>query len=140
MPTRHEIRETAFIICFEQLFSDGGDVSELFEIARDEACLPVTADVVELVNGVLSKREELDSIISVFSDKRSVERIPKLNLAILRLAIYEALYCRNVPVNVAVSEAVRLARAYAYDADVSFINGVLGAFSRHKDYKDRFNG
>ncbi len=130
MPTRHEIRETAFIICFEQLFSGDGELNELFEIAENDAGLPVNKDVKELVCGVVEKREELDKIIAGYSDKRTVGRIPKLNLAILRIAIYESLYSDGVPVNVAISEAVNLAKAYAYDADVSFINGVLGSFSR----------
>lgn len=129
MPTRHEIRETAFILCFEELFWNG-DIDELFDIAKSFSGLPVNDDVKSLVKGVLEKKDELDAIIAKYSDKRSVDRIPKLNLAILRIAIYESLYCDRVPVNVAISEAVTLARAYSYDTDVSFINGVLGSFSR----------
>lgn len=130
MPTRHEIRETAFIICFEELFSGADNIDELFEVAKTEAELPVNKDVKALVNGVISRKDELDGIIAKYSEKRNIERIPKLNLTILRIAIYEALYNDKVPVNVAISEAVMLARAYAYDSDVSFINGVLGSFSR----------
>lgn len=129
MPTRHEIREMAFIICFEELFSSD-DIDELFSIAESEAELPVNDDVRSLVRGVVDKKQELDSIIARYSEKRTIERIPKLNITILRIAIYEALYNDKVPVNVAISEAVMLARAYAYDSDVSFINGVLGSFSR----------
>lgn len=129
MPTRHEIRESAFILCFEELFWND-DIDELFEIAESVAELPVNEDVKSLVRGVISKKQELDSIIAKYSEKRSVDRIPRLNLCILRIAIYESLYNDKVPVNVAISEAVMLARAYAYDTDVSFINGVLGSFSR----------
>ena len=67
-----------------------------------------------------------------FSNKRSIERIPKINLAIIRLAIYEAMYDDKVPINVAISEAVALAQKYAQEPDIAFINGVLGAFSRSK--------
>lgn len=129
MPTRHEIRESAFILCFEELFWND-DIDELFEIAKSVAELPVNEDVKSLVRGVVSKKQELDGIIAKYSEKRSVDRIPRLNLCILRIAIYESLYNDRVPVNVAISEAVMLARAYAYDTDVSFINGVLGSFSR----------
>lgn len=55
------------------------------------------------MENVCEKQDEIDSIISKFSNKRTVERIPKINLAILRLAIYEAIYEENVPVNVAIS-------------------------------------
>ena len=53
-----------------------------------------------------------------------------MNLAILRLALYEAVYDDKVPVNVAISEAVRIAKKYAQKNDAAFINGVLGAFAR----------
>ena len=65
----------------------------------------------------------------------TVERIPKINLAILRLAIYEAIYEENVPVNVAISEAVALAGKYALEPDVSFVNGVLGSFAKEQEEK-----
>lgn len=81
------------------------------------------------------ERDEIDSIISKFSNKRTVERIPKINLAILRLAIYEAIYEENVPVNVAISEAVALAGKYALEPDVSFVNGVLGSFAKEQEEK-----
>lgn len=84
---------------------------------------------------VCEKQDEIDSIISKFSNKRTVERIPKINLAILRLAIYEAIYEENVPVNVAISEAVALAGKYALEPDVSFVNGVLGSFAKEQEEK-----
>lgn len=92
--------------------------------------LSLNSEVKALVRGIIEKSEEIDSIISKFSNKRAVERIPKINLAVLRLAIYEALYDEKVPINVAISEAVFLAEKYALDSDVSFVNGVLGSFSR----------
>ena len=76
------------------------------------------------------KAAEVDKTIVVYSTKRSIERIAKINLAILRLALYEAAYEKDVPVNVAISEAVSIAEKYAQEADVAFINGVLGAYSR----------
>ena len=63
-------------------------------------------------------------------DRRKVNRIGKVSLAVLRLAIYECLYEEEVPVNVAISEAVQIMKKYAYDNDTQFVNGVLGAFSR----------
>ncbi len=135
MSTRHEIREAAFILSFEKLFRSDS-LEEIFDTAKSVDVFPVNKEVEKLVNGVFEKADELDGIISKYSEKRSVERIPKLNLAILRIAIYEALYDDKVPVNAAISEAVLLAKAYAFDTDVSFVNGVLGAFSRDLDNKD----
>ena len=82
------------------------------------------------MRGVDAKKDELDGIISQFSNKRAVSRIPRINLAILRLAIYEAAYVDSVPVNVAISEAVALAGNYTFGSDVSFVNGVLGSYSK----------
>ncbi|MBQ4096240.1 MAG: transcription antitermination factor NusB [Oscillospiraceae bacterium] len=135
MSKRHEIREAAFILSFEKLFRSDS-LEEIIDTAKSVDVFPVNNDVEKLVNGVFEKAAEIDDIISKYSEKRSVERIPKLNLAILRIAIYEALYDDKVPVNVAISEAVLLAKAYAFDTDVSFINGILGAFSRGIENKD----
>lgn len=135
---RSAIRESAFIIIFEKSFSDD-DLDTIFENALisldDDKEIVLNNDVKALVSGVYDKSEELDKIIAKFSNKRSFERIPKINLAILRLALYEANYDDKVPVNVAISEAVLIAKKYAQKPDVSFINGVLGAYSRNSVIK-----
>ena len=79
--------------------------------------------------------EELDDIISRYSKSRALSRISKLNIAILRIALYEAIYEENTPVNAAISEAIKLSQTYTYPEDISFINGVLGAFSREYSKK-----
>lgn len=126
---RRDVRESAFIITFEALFRDDS-VEELFESASEIENIVLGDEVKKIVGGVLEKKDELDGYISKYSNKRAVSRIPKLNLAILRLAIYEALYDERVPVNVAISEAVALAEKYTYEQDIAFINGVLGSFSK----------
>lgn len=126
---RRDIRESALILTFEKLFrSDSLD--EIFETACEYENIIVNDEVKTLVSGICEKSDEIDSIIAKYSNKRAIERIPKINLAILRLAIYEALYNEKVPINVAISEAVALAEKYAQEPDVSFINGVLGSYSR----------
>lgn len=130
---RSAIRESAFVIIFEKSFRDD-DLSVIFDDALvsldEDKDIVINEAVKKLVTAVYENTEELDKIISKFSDKRSIERIPKINLAILRLALYEAIYEEKVPLNVAISEAVILTKKYAQKADVSFINGVLGAYSR----------
>jgi len=128
---RRDVRESAFIISFEMLFRDDS-IDEIFESAKSLDDILLNDEVRTLVEGIDSRKDDLDAEISKFSNKRSVARIPRINLAILRLAIYEALYDDKVPMNVAISEAVKLAEKFAQDADVSFINGVLGSFSRSK--------
>ena len=82
-----------------------------------------------MFKGTIEKFSEIKEKISKYSEKRQYERIPKVNIAILSLAMYEALYT-EMPVNAAISEAVIIAKDYTYDSDVSFVNGILGAFSR----------
>ena len=127
--TRREIRDSAFKLIFEQLLRDD-DIEELYDIAEEVDEITVNDEVKKLVEGTISHRDELDGIISGYSKSRSISRISKLNLAILRLALYESIYDDNTPVNAAISEAINLSMTYTYQEDTSFINGVLGAFSR----------
>ena len=129
---RRDVRESGFILIFEKLFRNDS-VDEIVEIAEEYGDIMINDEVTALVKGVCEKEDELDSIISRYSNKRAVERIAKINLAVLRLAIYEAKYDEKVPMNVAISEAVALAEKYAQEPDVAFINGILGAFSRSEE-------
>lgn len=127
--TRREIRDSAFKLVFEQLLRDD-DIQELYDIAEEIEEITVNDDVKKIVEGTIAHADELDSIISGYSKSRSISRISKLNLAILRIALYEAIYDENTPVNAAISEAINLSMVYTYKEDTSFINGVLGAFLR----------
>lgn len=127
--TRREVRDCAFKLIFEKLLRDD-PIDELYEIAEEIDGITVTDGVKELVEGVLEKAEELDGKIASFSPKRAITRIPKINLAILRIAFYEMTYDDKTPVNAAISEAVLLSQAYAYKEDISFVNGVLSSYAK----------
>ena len=130
MAGRREVRQAAFLLSFEKMFLDD-DLDKIFESAEELGeFIPVNDEVKTLVRSIFDKQEELDSIISKYSDKRAVSRIPKVDLTALRLAIYEALYDEKVPVNVAISEAVALTEKYALEPDIAFVNGLLGSFSK----------
>ena len=119
---RREIRESAFLLIFEKMFRQDEELDDIFMSAMEVNEIIVNDEVKKLVENVCEKQDEIDSIISKFSNKRTVERIPK---------IYE----ENVPVNVAISEAVALAGKYALEPDVSFVNGVLGSFAKEQEEK-----
>ena len=127
--SRREVRDSAFKLVFEQLLRDD-DIQELYDIAEEIDEITVDDQVKAIVDGTLAHREELDRIVENYSKSRKLARISKLNLAILRIALYASLYDENTPVNAAISEAMVLANTYTYSEDASFINGVLGAFSR----------
>jgi N utilization substance protein B len=81
----------------------------------------------ELADGVESHRDELDELISRHSKGWVLERIAPLERNILRVALYEALHREDVPVEVALDEAVELAKEYCGAEAPGFVNGVLGA-------------
>ena len=127
--TRREVRDCAFKLIFEKLLRDD-PIEELYAIADEVDEITVNDQVRELVEGTLDKTEELDLIISEYSSKRELSRIAKINIAVLRIALYEILYDEKTPMNAAINEAVQLSQTYAQQEDVSFVNGVLGAYAR----------
>ena len=74
--------------------------------------------------------EEIDKIINENSVGWKVERLPKVSLALMRLAICEILYVPSIPSGVSINEAVELAKKFATQEDASFINGILGKYVR----------
>lgn len=128
--SRSEIRDSAFKLIFEQLLRDD-DIQELYEIAEEVDEIIVDDEVKKMVDGTLEHVDEIDGIIEKYSQSRKLSRISKLNLAILRLALYECIYDEKTPDSAAISEAVNLANIYSYKEDASFINGLLGAFNRN---------
>lgn len=75
--------------------------------------------------GIEKHKEEIDKAIEVNLHNWKIDRISKVNLSILRLATYELLYDEEVPRNVAINEALEIARRYSDEKSVAFINGVL---------------
>lgn len=119
---RSEEREQAFCLLFQSLFN----TDENFEIYEEN--IESVGDYARSVaEGVEEKKDNLDELIEKYSKGWKVKRLPKVNLAILRLAAYEVLFVDDVPESVAINEAVELAKKYSGESDYSFINGVLGA-------------
>lgn len=119
---RSEEREQAFCLLFQSLFN----TDENFEI-YEENIESVGDYARSIALGVEEKKDNLDELIEKYSKGWKVKRLPKVNLAILRLAAYEILFVDDVPESVAINEAVELAKKYSGESDYSFINGVLGA-------------
>ncbi len=81
--------------------------------------------------GVLDNRDDIDAKISKYLKKWTIDRIPKLDRAILEVACYEIEHSEDVPVSVAINEAVRLSKRYGTSDSASYINGVLSAFEKN---------
>lgn len=123
--TRREVREGAFIILYQTLF--GQDVKEITEADEESLGLARNHETDAIVRGVMSHDEEITELIAKYSTTRSVARISKVNLAIMKIAIYEMKYDDRVPGAAAINEAVELGKKYAYKQDCGFINGVLNS-------------
>ena len=125
--TRSKQREQAFILVYESLFNGNDpEAPELFS----ENVEALGEYSVSLYNGVSEKAQELDEEISGILKGWKLSRLPKINLAILRIAVYEMKYVEDVPASVAINEAVELAKKYSGKEDASFINGILGGMTR----------
>lgn len=124
--TRREVREGAFLILYQTLF--GQTAQEIAEADEESFGLVRNHETDAIVRGVLAHDEEISGIIAKYSTTRSVSRISKVNLVIMKIAIYEIKYDDKVPGAAAINEAVELGKKYAYRQDCGFINGVLNSY------------
>ncbi|MCC8016725.1 MAG: transcription antitermination factor NusB [Clostridiales bacterium] len=126
---RREMREQAFILLFEKEFFPNSDYLEIENI-YSENISPLSEYGKEAFENVSAKKAELDEIIQKYLKGWKIGRISKVNISILRLALYEIIYEENIPANVSVNEAVELAKKFSGAEDYSFVNGVLGSYLR----------
>ena len=125
---RSEVREGAFLILYQTLFgTTPEEIDELNSVAFDMAKNEQTD---EIVNGVIGHDDEILKVIAKYSKTRSVQRIAKVNLVILKIAIYEMKYSDRVPDVAAINEAVELSKKYSQKSDSSFINGILNSYMK----------
>lgn len=130
--TRKEAREQAFILIFEKSFRE----EPMEEIIADafEYGLITPEDYVETVaNGVEAQKETIDARIAANLKGWSLNRLSKVALAALRLAVYEMLYMDDIPTGVSINEAVELTKKFATEDDAAYINGVLGTIARESE-------
>lgn len=128
--TRHESRELAFILIFEKSFQNEISITELIDSAVELELFPRNDFAEGLAKKVYLKLDEIDSIIEENLVGWSSKRISRTTKAILRLAVCELLYSENMPVGVAINEAVEIAKKYSSAEDASYINGVLGSVAK----------
>ena len=129
--SRRKSREQAFALLFEKSFNDQ-PVEELAAGAAEARDIEMDDFTMELATGAETKTQELDALIEAHSHKWSKNRISRVALAVLRLAVYEMLSVEDTPEEVAINEAVELAKRYGGEEDGSFVNGVLGGISRRE--------
>lgn len=89
--------------------------------------------ITEAFNGVLDHLDELDELIGKTAKGWTTERMSLVDLTVLRLAVWEILYCPDIPANVSVSEALELTERYSDPGDKPFVNGILGTIVREHE-------
>ncbi|MDY4812610.1 MAG: transcription antitermination factor NusB [Ruminococcus sp.] len=128
--SRYKEREQAFLICFEKMFSDAS-ISEISECAEESRDDNFSQFALQCAKGVEDNLEEIDKIISDhLSAKWKLNRISKVSLSILRLAVYEMKFVEDIPTNVTINEAVELSKKFSGEEEYKFVNGILGAVSK----------
>lgn len=132
MLTRREEREQAFILLFEKSFNPEIEVTELYETAIENEIISESEFSKTLAHKVTETVEEIDGIIEKNLKNWKMNRISKVALAVMRLAICEMRFFDDIPVGVSINEAVELCKKYAAKDDYSFVNGILSAVAKEE--------
>lgn len=133
--TRKEERELAFTLIFEKIFNDDLSIADIVENAVEARLIEENTFAFSLAQLTYDNRETIDQIIADNAVGWKPERLPKVSLAVLRLAFCEILYVPSVPAGVSINEAVELAKKFATQEDASYINGILGKYVRENEVK-----
>ena len=131
MAARSKARKRALDVLYE---ADLRAVDPLGTLAERVALAdpPVNDYTIELVEGVQANRARIDQILADYAEGWTVERMPDVDRAVLRLGVYEVLWRSEVPDAVAIDEAVELAKMLSTDESPKFVNGVLGRIVRER--------
>ena len=125
--SRREAREIAFKLIFSYEFDKQSQTEQY-----DEYVAGLNPDDLSYVSvayqGAISHYDEIKQEVEKYADNFAIDRIYKVDMAILVLAIYEIKYIDTIPFKVSVDEALKLAEVYSTEKSVKFINGILSKF------------
>jgi N utilization substance protein B len=127
MSARSKARKRALDTIFE---ADLKGISIPATNNNDETDQEVANYSLDLVKGIKENQTQIDEMISNSLKDWSFDRIPRVDRNILRIAVYELLFQKDVPINVVISEAVNLAESLSTAESSAFINGTLGTISK----------
>jgi N utilization substance protein B len=134
--SRRELREYIFKLIFRVEFNDLEEMPqqeryffENFELEERQISEKDSKYISEKSNKIIDKLGEIDELINTHTKGWTTERMGKVDLTILRLAVYEIVFDEDVPTGVAINEAVELAKRFGQEESSSFVNGVLAKFA-----------
>jgi N utilization substance protein B len=126
MGARTKARKRAVDVLYEAELR-GRDRLDLLRERLPDAEPPIPEHTVRLVEGVAEHAARIDALIDAHATNWSLERLPDVDRAILRMAVFELLWAEDVPDVVVIDEAVELAKTLSTDDSPAYVNGVLGA-------------
>ena len=129
--TRRELRENVFKMLFRVEFHEENEMAGQLGMLDDEFENIKEEDFAYInnkCNDIIAKIPEIDAAINASTTGWKTTRMAKVDLSIIRLAVYEIKYEEDVPEKVAINEAIELAKLYGTDNSASFVNGVLAKF------------
>ena len=127
---RREARENAFLLAFSQTFGDIPPAEAIINHEENDEEHQVDGFSKHLLNAYYDHSAEVDDEIRAHLRNWTMERLPRVSLTVLRLAIAEMLFGGENKPGVAINEAVELTKKYGADEDYQFVNGLLGAVAR----------
>ena len=131
--SRRILREQLFKLLFRVEFNDLEEMPQQCGFFFDDIDNDISEQNIEVIrkklDTIINKLDEIDSQINERAKGWTTERMAKVDLTIIRLAVYEILYDETIPTGVAINEAVELAKKFGQDSSYSFVNGVLARFT-----------
>lgn len=130
-----ELRRNARECVFKLVFASGfdGDNDEVQSMALEGVDAYDEEYFRAAFDGITTSKERLREIIKKYALSYDFERLYKVDLAILMVAVYEIVYMDDIPYKVSANEAVELAKKYSTEKSASYINGILGSVIKHRE-------
>ena len=130
---RREQREQIFKLLFRVEFNKKEEMPEQLQLFFEEAEKPVSEEdrlyISDKYEKIMDKLSQIDELLNEKAQKWSTDRMGKVELTIMRLAVYEIRYDEDIPTSVAINEAVELAKKFGQKESGSFVNGILARFA-----------
>lgn len=130
MKNRRQARENAFGIIFESKFHKDKSIEEILATAKETRAIEDDDYLSAVVFGVSAHSEEIGALIEKYSHGWKKKRLSPVLLSIMELAVYEMLYCEDIPAAVSINEALELTKLYDEESARAFANGVLNAVAK----------
>ena len=130
MKNRRQARENAFGVIFESKLHKETPIEEILATAKETRDLGEDEYLTGVVLGVAAHSEEIGELIEKYSHGWKKKRISPVLLSVMELAIYEMLYCEDIPAAVSINEALELVKLYDEENARAFANGVLNAVAK----------